>query len=38
MTFWAGVTDNEWYTFPDKHGLDAVNFGPPSSQVAVLRT
>jgi hypothetical protein len=25
MDFWSGVTDNNWYTFLAKHGLDEVN-------------
>ncbi len=30
MKFWAGVTDNDWYTFLSARGLDEVNFWRPS--------
>ncbi len=32
MKFWAGVTDNNWYTFLAERGFDEVNFWQPSGQ------
>jgi len=31
MKFWLGVTDNGWYDFVAKRGLDEVNFWQPSA-------
>src|SRR5690606_12126233 len=31
MKFWVGVTDNHWYEFLAKRGLDEVNFWQPSA-------
>lgn len=31
MKFWVGVTDNDWFTFLAKRGLDEVNFWQPSA-------
>jgi putative restriction endonuclease len=30
MKLWAGVTDNDWYTFLSERGFDEVNFWQPS--------
>ena len=30
MKYWAGVTDNNWYSFLAARGLDEVNFWRPS--------
>jgi hypothetical protein len=30
MKLWAGVTDNDWYSFLSARGLDEVNFWRPS--------
>ena len=30
MKLWAGVTDNNWYSFLAERGLDEVNFWRPS--------
>ncbi len=30
MKFWAGVTDNDWFSFLSAQGLDEVNFWRPS--------
>ena len=32
MKLWAGVTDNDWYTFLSERGFDEVNFWQPSGQ------
>ena len=31
MKFWVGVTDNDWYAFLARRGLDEVNFWQPSA-------
>ena len=30
MKFWAGVTDNNWFSFLSERGFDEVNFWRPS--------
>ena len=32
MKLWAGVTDNDWYTFLSERGFDELNFWQPSGQ------
>lgn len=33
MKLWAGVTDNDWYTFPAKHSVVKVNMRKPSLEI-----
>jgi putative restriction endonuclease len=37
MKFWAGVTDNEWFTSLSSRGFDEVNFWQPSAKPPFVR-
>ena len=37
MKLWVGVTDNDWFDFLSRGGVDEVNFWQPSSRVPFVR-